>query len=302
MRGRTLVAGAAAGDRCAAVPAGAAITPRRDRRGVSAATTRASFGAVSASTPAAAQTRATPIGNPVGTATPDRWRPSRATAPTFLVLSTGDATHADQPDQPGTFPERGRPADPIRERGDAALDVTVLQISFTDPTGQRAALSPAASLRLPLPVRGVPEPPRQRLQRRLRRRARRLVVDDVGAPRSRRPTTSRCAHVRRPAGDDQVAGRVACRPPRRPARRTARPPRAAGAGPRARGAGRRASALPLALRPRRPRRTTARSSSTTSASRRAAPAPARAASTRSARPSRSRARASPPPSTRRRRR
>jgi len=57
---------------------------------------------------------------------------------TFLVLSTGDATLADQPDQPGVFPTvnngGGRILTPV-DRGDTALDVTTFQVNFNGLAG-----------------------------------------------------------------------------------------------------------------------------------------------------------------------
>jgi hypothetical protein len=50
---------------------------------------------------------------------------------TFLVLSTGDSTLADQPDQPGTYPSvNDGQSQPIRLGGDSAFDVSELQINF----------------------------------------------------------------------------------------------------------------------------------------------------------------------------
>jgi Bacterial Ig-like domain len=51
----------------------------------------------------------------------------------FLVLSTGDATLADQPDQPGVFPGVGNGGGHITtpvDRGTTALDVTTFQVTF----------------------------------------------------------------------------------------------------------------------------------------------------------------------------
>jgi hypothetical protein len=58
---------------------------------------------------------------------------------TFLVLSTGDATLADQPDQPGTFPSvNDGQSQPLRSYGDSAFDVSELQINY-DAIGNQTA-------------------------------------------------------------------------------------------------------------------------------------------------------------------
>ena len=109
----------------------------------------------------------------------------------FLVLSTGDATQADQP--------TGRVRSPTsttvaacrsRARDRRAHDLTVLQIPFNSPSSPRAAASGLRLLRLPLPLGGVPvaarpapstTPSSPRSTTRPGRRR---------APPSRRPTTS----------------------------------------------------------------------------------------------------------------
>jgi hypothetical protein len=58
---------------------------------------------------------------------------------TFLVVSTGDATQGDQPDQPGVFPSVDDGGQPVRDRGDTALDATIVQTGFPVP------LSPAGA-------------------------------------------------------------------------------------------------------------------------------------------------------------
>jgi hypothetical protein len=55
----------------------------------------------------------------------------------FLVLSTGDALQADQPDQEGTFPSVDNGGDLVTspDRGNTARDVTTFQVGFTGLTG-----------------------------------------------------------------------------------------------------------------------------------------------------------------------
>jgi len=53
----------------------------------------------------------------------------------FLVLSTGDAMQADDPDQPRAFPSTDDIGSVFPDRGAAALDATVLQIPFDSPLG-----------------------------------------------------------------------------------------------------------------------------------------------------------------------
>jgi hypothetical protein len=114
----------------AAAPAGATITPTRDAL-------TATNAAVVAGFPLDPQGPAfflaiPPNGNPVAVADAASGLagfPRNGT--TFLILSTGDATRADQPDQPGTFPsvDNGQ-GQPIRGKGDSAFDVSELQIVF----------------------------------------------------------------------------------------------------------------------------------------------------------------------------
>jgi hypothetical protein len=114
----------------AAAPAGATITPTRDAL-------TATNAAVVAGFPLDPQGPAfflaiPPNGNPVAVADAASGLagfPRNGT--TFLILSTGDATRADQPDQPGTFPsvDDGQ-GQPIRGKGDSAFDVNELQIVF----------------------------------------------------------------------------------------------------------------------------------------------------------------------------
>jgi hypothetical protein len=57
----------------------------------------------------------------------------------FLVLSTGDATLADQPDQSGVYPNIDDGGGQIRDRGAGALDVTALQIIYPNPSNAAGA-------------------------------------------------------------------------------------------------------------------------------------------------------------------
>ena len=130
----------------------------------------------------------------------------------FLVLSTGDATAADQPDQPGVVPERRRRRRPaIRSAATRALRRDGAADPVHQPAGPAGAPLGLPLVRLPLPVGGVPRAARQRLQRRLRRRARHIDLDDVGLRRSRRPNNF-ASLSERPAADDQV-GRAAAMSP-----------------------------------------------------------------------------------------
>jgi hypothetical protein len=81
-----------------------------------------------------------PDGNPVGIGNAASNLPGfPRDGTTFLVLSTGDATRADQPDQPGPFPSVDDGGGLVRDRGDSAVDVTVLQIPFTNPIAPTGA-------------------------------------------------------------------------------------------------------------------------------------------------------------------
>src|SRR3954447_27003337 len=80
-----------------AAKAGAAVTPSRDANAVAAAIPAAGM-----SIGAASFLAIPPAGNPTGVSdTPVA--PFPAEGPTYAVLSTGDATLSDQPDQAGIF-------------------------------------------------------------------------------------------------------------------------------------------------------------------------------------------------------
>jgi hypothetical protein len=112
-----------------ATPAGATITPTRDALTATNAAVVAGFPLDSLQ---GQFLLAPPNGNPVAvgdTASGLAGFPRNGT--TFLILSTGDATRADQPDQPGTFPSVNDGQDtPIRQGGDSAFDISELQINF----------------------------------------------------------------------------------------------------------------------------------------------------------------------------
>jgi hypothetical protein len=126
----------------AAVPAGATITPvTHDTAGAVNATNAA----VVAGFPLNPQGPAfflavPPAGNPVAVADAASGLPGfPRNGTTFLILSTGDATLADRPDQPGTFPSVGDGQDqPIRQGGDSGFDISELQIDFNSIGNQLA--------------------------------------------------------------------------------------------------------------------------------------------------------------------
>jgi hypothetical protein len=84
-----------------------------------------------------------PDGNPVGVGT-GSLSPFPITAPSYLVLSTGDATQGDLADQDGVFAsasDGGALVTTPVNRGDTARDVTVLQVPFTAPTVPAGSVS-----------------------------------------------------------------------------------------------------------------------------------------------------------------
>ena len=138
-------------------------------------------------------------------------RPTSGLAPfprdgtAFLVLSTGDATQADQPDQPGRVPELRRRRRP-HPRARVEARSTRPSCRSRSTARRRGGSVPALPvLRLPLPVGGVPVAARQPLQRRVHRRARQLARGRRRAPRISAPDNF-AALPERPAGDDQVDG------------------------------------------------------------------------------------------------
>ena len=127
---RTLVAGTALG-LLAAVPAGATVTPAPSPLAAVQAASSASFVPQSAFNIGGTQT-----GTPIGIADSGSTRaPFPRDGSTYLVLSTGNATIADQPDQAGTYPSVDDLGGQIRDRGAGALDVSVMQVIFPHPVG-----------------------------------------------------------------------------------------------------------------------------------------------------------------------
>ena len=176
----------------AAAPAGATITPtarRRRRRERALVRLRASPSSVQSSR----SSRRAAQGNPVGTgdAMSGLDRRSRVTAPSYLVLSTGDATQADQPDQPGAFPSVDDGGATPRSRGDSAFDVSSPAISVqpAPPAARRHGL-----LRFDFRFLSEEYPARlgSPFNDALRRRGRQRDARGRAGrrPRSRRPTTS----------------------------------------------------------------------------------------------------------------
>ncbi len=121
----------------AAAPASAAITPTRDALTAANAAVVAGF---PLDPQGPAFLLAPPSGNPVAVADAASGLPGfPRNGTTFLVLSTGDATRANQPDQPGTFPSVDDGQDkPIRQGGDSGFDVSELQIVFNSVGNQLA--------------------------------------------------------------------------------------------------------------------------------------------------------------------
>jgi hypothetical protein len=120
----------AAGLLVIAASSGAAVTPSRDANAVAAAIPAAGMSIGGASFLAIP-----PTGNPTAVSdTPVA--PFPADGPTYAVLSTGDATLSDQPDQAGIFAsaDDGAVTAPAG-RGDTARDVTVLSIPINVPAG-----------------------------------------------------------------------------------------------------------------------------------------------------------------------
>ena len=140
--------------------------------------------------------------------------PSRSRAPSFLVLSTGDAMQADQPDQPGVFPSTDDGSGCVSAaHGDSAYDATVLQIPFNNPVDAAGGpVTACVSFDFRFLSEEYPTASRQPVQRRLHRRARQRqpAMDDVrlghlGAEQLR-------GAAGRPAADDQVGRpRARCR-------------------------------------------------------------------------------------------
>jgi hypothetical protein len=116
----------------AAAPAGATITPTRD----AAAAAGAIAGPGVTVTPQSTFLTVPPQENPVGVADAlSGLTPFPRNGASYLVLSTGDATRADQPDQPGTFPSVDDGGSTPRSRGDSAFDVSILELSFGSAAG-----------------------------------------------------------------------------------------------------------------------------------------------------------------------
>ena len=182
-----------------AASAGATVTPSRDANAVAAAIPAAGM-----SIGAASFLSIPPGGNPAGVGdTPIA--PFPADGPTYAVLSTGDATQADQPDQAGSSPPR-------RRRDDAAHRARRQRARHDGPRDpdQRPGRRQLPVVRLPLPLRGVPGLRRLAVQRRLHRRARLLDLGLVGAgdhrPRERLRARRNGRSADRPLGSGRTVG------------------------------------------------------------------------------------------------
>jgi hypothetical protein len=130
LRPMTVAALVACGLLVVAASSGAAVTPSRDADAVAAAIPAAGMSIGAASFLAIA-----PTGNPTGVSdTPIA--PFPADGPSYAVLSTGDVTLSDQPDQAGVFASADDGGEtPPAGRGDTARDVTVLSIPINVPAG-----------------------------------------------------------------------------------------------------------------------------------------------------------------------
>jgi hypothetical protein len=115
----------------AAAPAGATIRATSD-----AETARAAVVGPGIATLVQSPFLAVPGGTPVGVGdTLSGLTPFPRNGPSYLVLSTGDATQADQPDQPGTFPSFDDNGATPRSRGDSAFDVSTFDLTFSSAAG-----------------------------------------------------------------------------------------------------------------------------------------------------------------------
>ena len=167
----------------------------------------------------------------------------------YLVLSTGDATQADQADQPGAFPSFDYLGATPRSRGDSAFDVSSFDLTFNSAAGGPVTgcfgfdfrfLSEEYPTRLDSPFTDT-----------LRGRSRQRDGVERGWRRDPGARQLRLA-PRRPAGDRQVhrgGHDVARRGGGHPVRRSHRP----AACPDAAGQPSDARLPPVALRSRRPR-------------------------------------------------
>jgi hypothetical protein len=137
------LAGLAVAGLLAAAPAEATITATRDAPTVVRLTVDPVRFTPSSQTPPSFFTGSgkivslPPSGNPVGTGdAASGLIPFPLDDTGFIVMSTGDATQADDPDRPGTFPDANNGGSALPERGpnSTARDVTVLQIPFISPS------------------------------------------------------------------------------------------------------------------------------------------------------------------------
>jgi hypothetical protein len=114
-----------------AAPAGATIRATSDAETARAAVVGPGF-ATLVQSPFLAVPGGTPVG--VGDAL-SGLTPFPRDGSSYLVLSTGDATQADQPDQPGTFPSFDDNGGTPRSRGDSAFDVSTFDLTFGSAAG-----------------------------------------------------------------------------------------------------------------------------------------------------------------------
>jgi hypothetical protein len=116
----------------AAAPAGATVGATRDAETVRAALVGSGLAGLTQNPFLTAPPQGSPvgIGDTLGAPAPF---PRNGT--TYVVLSTGDATKADQPDQPGTFPSFDDGGATPRSRGDSAFDVSQFDLTFGSAAG-----------------------------------------------------------------------------------------------------------------------------------------------------------------------
>jgi hypothetical protein len=116
----------------AAAPAGATIRATSDPETARAAVVGPGIATLVQSPFLTVPPQGTPVG--VGDAL-SGLTPFPRDGSSYLVLSTGDGTRADQPDQPGTFPSFDDAGPTPRSRGDSAFDVSIFELSFNSAAG-----------------------------------------------------------------------------------------------------------------------------------------------------------------------
>jgi hypothetical protein len=116
----------------ASAPAGAVIAPTSDPQAARAAVVGPGIATLVQTPFLTLPPQGTPAG--VGDAS-SGLTPFPRDGSSYLVLSTGDATQADKPDQPGTFPSFDDAGPTPRSRGDSAFDVSIFELTFGSAAG-----------------------------------------------------------------------------------------------------------------------------------------------------------------------